>query len=385
MKGLGRFLFGVSLLAFTATGCDSTEGPLTPRPTPPFPITVPDGFAVEIFASGLDLPTSIAFPPDGSDRLFVNELQSGKVRIVEGGVLLDEPFAEVATNTTGGFPVSGENGLLGIAFDPQYSVNRYVYVTYATRTDSGTFGTVARFTDVNNRGEDFTVLLEGVPSAPGHQIESLAFGPDGNLYVSTGDAFMEDEVQNTDSFLGKILRMNPDGSVPGDNPFPNSYTYAYGFRNCFDLVFDGAGELFSADNGPDRNDELNRIVAGGNYGWPMALGETAAPEFVAPLHVWSQIVAPSGMVFYQGTQFPAAFRGKLFLVLFGDTFSQGPSDRAKRVQMVDLDSTPLTFEDFAVYDFPGVGNPLDVTEGPDGSLFLSDIFQGRIFKISYTG
>ena len=382
---MGRFLFAAFLLAFAATGCDSTENPLTPRPTPPFPITVPDGFAVEIFASGLDLPTSIAFPPDGSDRLFVNELQSGKVRIVEGGVLLNEPFAEVATNTTGGFPVSGENGLLGIAFDPQYSVNRYVYVTYATRTDSGTFGTVARFTDVNSRGEDFTVLLEGVPSAPGHQIESLAFGPDGNLYVSTGDAFMEGEVQNTDSFLGKILRMNPDGSVPGDNPFPNSYTYAYGFRNCFDLVFDGAGELFSADNGPDRNDELNRIVAGGNYGWPVALGETSAPEFVAPLHVWPQIVSPDGMLFYQGTQFPAAFRGKLFLVLFGDTFSEGPSDRAKRVQMVDLDSTPPTFEDFAVYDFSGVGNPLDVTEGPGGSLFLSDIFQGRVFKISYTG
>ncbi len=381
----GRFLFAASLLAFAATGCDSTADPLTPRLAPPFPITVPDGFAVEISASGLDLPTSIAFPPDGSDRLFVNELQSGKVRIVQGGVLLDEPFAEVATNTTGGFPVSGENGLLGIAFDPQYGVNRYVYVTYATRTDSGTFGTVARFADVNNRGEDFTVLLEGIPSAPGHQIESLAFGPDGNLYVSTGDAFMEDEIQNTDSFLGKILRMNPDGSVPGDNPFPNSYTYAYGFRNCFDLVFDGAGELFSADNGPDRNDELNRIVAGGNYGWPMALGETSAPEFVAPLHVWSQIVAPGGMAFYQGTQFPAAFRGKLFLVLFGDTFSEGPSDRAKRVQMVDLDSTPPTFEDFAVYDSPGVGNPLDVTEGPDGSLFLSDIFQGRIFKISYQG
>lgn len=378
----GRCLLAVFLLMLTAIGCDRTGDLPTPPPTP-FPITVPDGFAAEIFASGLDLPTSIAFPRDGSDRLFVNELQSGKVRIIQGGLLLDEPFAEVATNTTGGFPVSGENGLLGIAFDPQYSVNRYVYVTYATRTDSGTFGTVARFTDVNNRGEDFTVLLEGVPSAPGHQIESLAFGPDGLLYVSTGDAFMEDEVQNTDSFLGKILRMNPDGSLPRDNPFPDSYTYAYGFRNCFDLVFDGAGALFSADNGPERDDELNRIVAGGNYGWPMELGETSAPEFVAPLHVWPQIVAPGGMMFYKGTQFPAAFRGKLFLVLFGDTFSYAASDRAKRLQVVDLGTTPPSLEDFAVYEFSGLGNPLDVTEGPDGSVLLSDIFRGEIFKISY--
>ena len=276
------------------------------------------------------------------------------------------------------------NGLLGIAFDPDYGVNRYVYVTYATRTDTGTFGTVARFTDVNNRGQDFTVLLDGVPSAPGHQIESLAFGPDGALYVSTGDAYLAGDVQNADSFVGKILRMHPDGSLPADNPFPGSYTYAYGFRNCFDLVFDVAGELFSADNGPDRDDELNRIVAGGNYGWPIQLGATTAPEFVAPLHVWNQIVAPGGMAFYTGTQFPAAFRGKLFVVLFGDTFSQGPSDRAKRVQLVDLAATPPSFVDFAVYAFAGIGNPVDVAQGPDGSLFLSDIFQGIMYRIRYT-
>lgn len=381
----GKFSLLTFLFVLAAIGCDGTEGPMTSLPPTPFPMTVPDGFTVEIFAVGLDLPTSIAFPPDGSDRLFVNELQTGRVRIVENGTLRDEPFAEVATNTTGGFPVSGENGLLGIAFDPQYRVNRYVYVTYATRTDSGTFGTVARLTDVNNRGEDFTVLLESVPSAAGHQIESLTFGPDGLLYVSAGDAFMEGEVQDTDNFLGKILRMNPDGSLPGDNPFPGSYTYAYGFRNCFDLVFNNSGDLFSTDNGPDRDDELNEVVAGGNYGWPVALGETSAPEFIAPLHVWSQIVAPAGMLFYQGTQFPAAYRGKLFLVLFGDTFAQGPSDRAKRVQVIDLDAPTLSLEDFAVYDFADIGNPLDVTEGPDGSLFLSDIFQGRIFKISYEG
>lgn len=370
-------------LALAATGCGTGDPPTAPAPK--LLINVPSGFVAEIFASGLALPTSIAFAPDGSNRLFVTELQSGKVRIVRDGVLLDQPFAQVETNTTGSFPVAGENGLLGIAFDPRYSVNRYVYVTYATRTSSGTFGTVARFTDLANRGADFTVLLEGVRSAPGHQIESLAFGPDGMLYVSTGDAFMADSAQDTDTPLGKILRMTPAGGRPADNPFRNSYTYAYGFRNCFDLAFDPAGELFAADNGPERDDELNRIVAGGNYGWPVRLGATSAPEFVAPVHVWDEIVAPGGMLFYQGTQFPAAFRGKLFLVLFGETYSRGPSNRAKRVQVVDLAATPPTFEDFAVYDFPDIGNPLDVAEGPDGSLFLSDIFQGRIFKISYRG
>jgi len=171
---------------------------------------------------------------------------------------------------------------------------------------------------------------------------------------------------------------NPWGGIP-------STVFSFPYEDyCFDLVFDGAGALYTADNGPDRDDELNRVVAGGNYGWPMQLGATTAPEFVAPLHVWSRIVAPGGMAFYTGTQFPAAFRGKLFVVLFGDTFSQGPSDRAKRVQLVDLAATPPSFEDFAVYAFAGFGNPVDVAQGPDGSLFVSDIFQGIIYRIRYT-
>ncbi len=374
----------LAAFAFAGMACNGMDEVPT-LPPRPLRITVPQGFLAEIYTSGFDLPTSIAFPPDGSDRLFVNELQSGTVWIVVDGARLAEPFVQVLTNTTGGFPVDGENGLLGIAFDPEYATNRYVYFTYATRTDSGTFGSVARLTDVNNRGEDLTVLLEGIPSAPGHQIESLAFGPDDKLYVSTGDAFMEDQVQDTDTFLGKILRMNPDGSIPADNPFANSYTYAYGMRNGFDLVFDEAGNLYSTDNGPDHSDELNQIQEGGNYGWPMRLGYTSMPEFVTPLHVWTQIVAPGGMIVYRGTQFPAAYRGKLLLVLFGFTFTQGPSDRAKRVQMVDLSSAPPVFQDFAVYDFAGFGNPLDITEGPDGSIYLSDIFQGRIYRIRYTG
>ncbi len=379
----GRYRLMTILSVAAVGGCDGSEDIVT-LPPAPLPITVPAGFTVEIFATGLALPTSLAFPPDGSQRLFVNELQAGRIRIIQNGVLLSQPFAQVETNTTGGFPSAGENGLLGITFDPDYVANGYVYVTYATRTDAGTFGTVARFTDRGNQGEDLTVLLDGIPSAPGHQIESLAFGPDGMLYVSTGDAYQDADVQDPSSLLGKILRMDPDGGIPPDNPFPGSYTWAYGLRNCFDLAFAPNGDLFCADNGPERNDELNRIERGGNYGWPVTLG-ARTPGFDPPVHVWPQIVAPGGMAFYRGTHLPASYRGKLLLVLFGDTFSNGPSDRAKRVQAVDLSTTPPTFEDLAVYAFPGIGNPLDITEGPDGSLYLSDIFQGRVYRIRYGG
>ncbi len=385
---LALALLAAGMLVVQA-GCDSAgENPPVEPPAFVPPITVPEGFRVEVFAGGLNLPTSLAFAPDGSNRLFFNELQTGKIRIVQDGVLLPEPFAQVQTHTTGGFPVAGENGLLGIAFDPDYAQNRYVYVTYATRTGAGTFGAVARFTDVDNRGEDFTMLLDGVPSAPGHQIESLAFGPDGKLYVSTGDAYEQDAAQDPDALHGKILRMNPDGSRPDDNPFAGSLTYAYGFRNCFDLAFDAAGTLYTVDNGPETLDELNRVEARANYGWPLRLGLRGGDGqgvFADPLHAWAQIVSPAGMLFYQGTQFPAAYRGKLFLVLFGGTYSEGPGDRAKRIQVVDPNASPPTFEDFAVYRFTGLGNPLDVAEGPDGSLYLTDIFQGRIFRIRYEG
>ena len=367
--------------------CDSADDPAeTPPPAPFSPFTLPDGFAAEVFVEGLNLPTSIAFAPDGTDRLFINELQTGRIRIVESGVLRDEPFATLETNVSGGFPVAGENGLLGLAFDDQYATNGYVYVTYAVRSSDGNLGAIARFTDVNNRGEAFTILRDSIPAAPGHQIQSIASGPDGKVYVSIGDAYQDDEAQNIDSPLGKILRMNPDGSIPDDNPFPGSYTYAYGLRNSFDLAFNTAGDLFSADNGPEHNDEFNQIVAGGNYGWPRRLGEhPPAAGLIPPLHTWPQIVSPDGMLFYRGTQFPAAYRGKLFLVLFGPTFTQGPNPIGKRVQVVDVNTTPPTFEDFAVYTFTGTGNPLDIAEGPDGSLYLTDIFQGRIFRIWFGG
>ncbi len=131
---------------------------------------------------------------------------------------------------------------------------------------------------------------------------------------------------------------------------------------------------------------MNRIVARGKYGWPIQLGKHKPDAvFINPLHTWRKIVSPAGMVFYQGTQFPAAYRGKLFLVLFGSTFSKGPSSISKRVQVVDLNAMPPTFEDFAVYTFTGTGNILDITEGPDGSLYLTEIFQGKIFRISFGG
>jgi glucose/arabinose dehydrogenase len=350
-------------------------------------IDVPEGFVVEEFATNLNLPTNIAFAPDGSNRLFVNELQSGQIKIIENGTLLSTPFADLETMVTGGFPVDGENGLIGLTFDPNYEVNKWVYATLAVRTPNGTVGRVVRMRDQNNQAQDVEILIDNLPSANGHQIESLAFGPDGKLYVSVGDAFQDAKAQDLNEFHGKILRMNSDGSIPADNPNPNSFVWASGLRNSFGLAFNGDGQLFATENGPNEKDELNLIEKGGNYGWPLALGNTSNPKFKNPVHVWQNIVAPTALHFYTADQFPQKYRNQMFVVLFGRTASQGPDPISKRIQLLTTLSaggqTTVSLEDFAVYRFPGSGNPIGITQGPDGNLYISDIFLGKIFRIRF--
>lgn len=355
-------------------------------------IDVPEGFIVEVFAEDVDLPTSIEFPPDGSNRLFVNELQSGKIWIYEDGQKLAEPFADLALNIEGGFPVSGENGLVGLEFHPDYENNGYVYVTYAARNGSAEVASVSRFTDVNNRAEDFTVLLTDLPSDKGHQIENLRFGPDGMLYVSVGDAYEQNKAQDVNEYHGKILRMTPEGEIPADNPFGSeNYVYALGFRNAFDMHFRDNGDLLTSDNGPTGMDKFMVVDAGGNYGWPNELGFHDNPEYINPLHVWTETVSPTGLHIYRGEQFPQQYQGQLFQVLFGYTYTEGPNVNGKRVQTVEINGegqdTEVTFEDFAVWKFDDEfpNNPVDITEGPDGSLYVTDIFQNTIFRISYQG
>lgn len=379
------------LLIFTVSCGTDSDFEIFPTPVQEVDeISVPEGFVVELFSENITLPTSMEFPPDGSDRLFVNELQSGKIWIYENGEKLDEPFVDLGLNIEGGFPVDGENGLIGLEFDPDYQTNGYVYITYAARENEQEVASVARFTDVNNKGEDFTVLLTDLPSDKGHQIENLRFGPDGMLYVSVGDAYEEEKVQDVNEYHGKILRMTPTGEIPADNPFgPDNYVYALGFRNSYDMYFRENGDLLANDNGPDGMDRFMVIEAGGNYGWPEEEGFNDNPEFTNPLQVWESTVAPTGMHFYKGDQFPSEYQNKLFQVLFGFTASTTPNANGKRVQIVNIEGegqdTEVSFEDFAVWEFNDgfPNNPVDITEGPDGSLYIGDIFQNKIFRIRY--
>ena len=257
---------------------------------------------VVISIDGLEVsPVSMAEAPDG--RLFYNELKTGNVRIMANGVLQEAPFATVEVATF------GESGLLGLALDPDFPDNHYVYVL-RTVPDGATGRPVSqeviRFTDDQGKGVDPLVIVGGLPATKNsvHNGGRLEFGPDGKLWITIGDGgpFPETLIASQDpsSYYGKVLRFNKDGSIPTDNPVPNSPVYAMGFRNPFGMAFHPVtGNLFVSENGPEDSDEINAVFPSGNYGWPKVRGTANRPErYVDPVYVWHQPIAPSGLAFH---------------------------------------------------------------------------------------
>src|SRR3989338_3683184 len=249
-----------------------------------------EGFETEILAENLDVPWAIDFLPDG--RMIFTE-RNGNVNVLDNGkteVVADINVTEVA-----------ESGLLGIAIDPEFENNNFIYVYYTYENGNR----VSRFV-LNEVLENETVLIDNIPSAPFHDGGRIKFGPDGKLYITTGDATEPSSSQNINSVAGKILRINKDGSVPVDNPFGN-YVYSYGHRNSQGLAWNN-GLLYSSEHGPSRNDEINVIVKGGNYSWPKECTETG--NFTNPIRCYTEFtVAPSGIAFYKNDLYVAGLRG----------------------------------------------------------------------------
>ncbi len=382
----------ISCFLFLLFACTTDSEP-EDDPIPPvddeLPIVLPDGFFSEVIASQLDGPTSIEFPPDGSNRLFVNELTTGHIWIFEDGERLEEPFFNLQDFYPDSFPFSGSRGLIGLEFHPDYQNNRWLYITYALPGEEGESGYVARITDENNRSADFTEILSDLPSEQGHQVQNVRFLPDGMLYLSVGDAYRPEMVQEVSAKHGKVLRFTESGDIPADNPFGgDNYVYALGFRNAFDLAFGDNGELLMSDNGDVGMDTFRQVEPGSNHGWPFAEGFHGNPDYSKPLYVWEDAVVPTGLHRYLGNQFPSQYHGALLQVLFG-VVSDGPDPIGKRIQIVEKEGSgvnaSVSFSDFAVFEFDGKANPIDIAEGPDGSLYVSDYFQGKIFRIFYRG
>ena len=297
-------------------GCTRTATP-TPFPTQPvdetpLPTSTPTptavlDLAVEVVAKELKVPWAIDFAPDG--RIFVAE-REGTIRTVVEGQVQHPPYAEIEVAQ------EGDNGLLGLALDPDFESNGYLYVYHTYRTPRGLLNRVVRLEDAGARGQNTVTILDGIPAAHIHNGGRIKFGPDGKLYITTGDAAAPPLAQDIDSLAGKILRINKDGSVPLDNPFPGSPVYSYGHRNPQGLAWHPVtGQLFATEQGPLGNDEVNRIMAGSNYGWPDVIGISKDSRFRDPIllsgvNTWT----PSGAAFYDGNVLPPEWKGRL---LFG--------------------------------------------------------------------
>lgn len=344
------------------------------------------GFSEEPVVTGLDFPVAIAFAPDDG-RLFFTERFSGKVRVITKPTsaqprLLPDPVYQFG-------PISSffERGLLGLALDPDFQDNGFLYVYYSHRgrnpkTDPYRHR-LMRVTVKEYRGESPVALLDNLPI--GNQAEfgkgnhnggSLGFGPDGKLYLSIGDLATPRNAQDLDSFAGKILRLNPDGTAPTDNPFydpkrpaaPRSYVYALGLRNSFDFTFEpgppGKSRLFATENGPATNDELNMIESGKNYGWDKdkISGIREKPGYVEPILVYHRTIAPTGIVFYTGTRYPKIYRGKLF-------FTDWNQGRIRMVSFTGQESIEaVSVDDDLFRHREGV---VDLEMGPDGLLYFT--------------
>lgn len=252
--------------------------------------------AIDVIATELDVPWDLTFLPD--DRFLVTLRDEAEIMLID---------AEGSARTAVATP-EHEAGLLGVTLSPEFDQDATVFVYYSTAEDNR----IQQFAldgDVLIPGE---VILEGIPVAHTHNGGRLAFGPDGMLYAGTGDAGEEELAQDGDSLAGKILRIAPDGSVPLDNPFPESPVWSLGHRNVQGLGWDDDGRLFASEFGPERGDELNIIEPGENYGWPEAVGaEGADLGYIDPVVEWMpEDASPSGIAVTSGEVWTAALRGQ---------------------------------------------------------------------------
>ena len=331
--------------------------PTTPAPTvPPSDVfTTADGvrFTAETVVANLEIPWSMAFAPDG--RLFMTE-RPGRVRILD----LTARTSELAL-TLDDVYTQGEAGLLGLALDPQYSENRLVYLYQSARlAGGGTVNRIVRYREAGARLAERVVLLDNIPAAPFHDGGRMRFGPDGLLYITTGDASSATLAQDLASTAGKILRINRDGTTPRDNP-SGSPIYSYGHRNPQGLDWHPAtGDLWASEHGNIGNDEVNVIDAGANYGWPRIEGGGAMPGMRSPVTFYNPAIAPSGASFYRGDRFPR-FANNLFIGTL----------RGMHLLRLVVDSSPQRRVVAQERLLDGrFGRIRDVVTGPDGYLYV---------------
>jgi glucose/arabinose dehydrogenase len=378
----------ILVVAMTAAICATAMAEVAPEPLrglppPPQPAKlIKTGYTVTVIAQGLDHPWSMAFLPDGS--MLVTE-RVGRLRLIKNGSLLTKPIGGVPAVHTG-----SQAGLFDIVLHPNFAQNNIVYLTYAAGTKAANGTQVARARFDGSTLQDLQVIFKALPlkDTDNHYGGRMAFLPDGTFALTIGEGFeYREKAQDLTSDLGKIVRLNEDGSVPKDNPFVGQASvrpeiYTWGHRNEQGLTFDAqSGRLYETEHGPRGGDELNIIVASRNYGWPViTYGMDYSGAYVSPYSqrpgleqpviYWTPSIAPSGLAMYRGDKFPA-WRGDLFVGALA----------FKHLRRIHLD------ERGNVVDQEQLLNDLhwrirDVRAAPDGYLYAcTDEADGRVLRL----
>lgn len=320
----------------TAPGSSSAPGgsPSSAQSGPAVARAVVDG----VVGRGLEAPWGMTFLPDGS--ALVSERDSDRVVRVSADGEID------VVGRVAGVDGSGEGGLLGLALSPAYDEDSTLFAYFT----AGSENVIVRLTYDGEGLSDQRTVFGGIPAGPIHNGGRIAFGPDGFLYVGTGESGQTDLAQDRDSLGGKILRITADGDPAPGNPFAGSPVYSLGHRNVQGLAWDESGQLWAAEFGQNTWDELNRIRAGGNYGWPEVEGRGGEGDFIDPVRQWSTDKAsPSGIAVAGGSVFMAGLRGER---LWQIPIPDGKAGRPR----------PLLAGEY--------GRLRAVTEAPDGSLWV---------------
>jgi glucose/arabinose dehydrogenase len=313
------------------------------------------GYDIINVVTNLDTPWSLAFSKNGI--LFFTE-RPGYVKAFYNNTLINLKVENLNVKEI------GEGGLLGIALDPNFPNSPYIYLYY-TYEEGKLWNRVVRYKFENWSLVDQKILIDKIPAATLHNGGRIKFGPDGKLYITTGDATQRDLAQDINSLAGKILRINPDGSIPEDNPFPNSPIYSYGHRNPQGIDwFDNL--MFSSEHGPSgelgyAHDEINFIIKGANYGWPIVVGISNDKKFKDPiLDTGEETWAPSGISFYKGNIYPE-LKNKLLVATL----------RGKHLRIIEIDFKEIKVLNHYAILSNLLGRIRDVVEGPDGYIYIA--------------
>ena len=348
MRDWTLVLFCVIVLSLI-TGCSDNETGSETEPVNVSEEVIP--YNIEIVADGLNVPWEMVFLDEKT--MYFTE-RPGSLRVIHNGELKKEPLLELGSP----FISNGEGGLLGLEIDPNFEENRYMYIYHSYEKDGMVQNRVLRLIVQEEKAEIDRVILDDIVGDTNHNGGRIKIGPDGMLYITAGDKYEPELAQDKDSMGGKIFRIHLDGSIPVDNPFPGSPVYSYGHRNPQGLAWHPeTGQLYSSEHGQSAHDELNRIEAGQNYGWPIIEGDQTEVGMVSPiLHSGSETWAPSGMTFVS----TGPWKNQLLVANL----------RGRQLLKVELEPNGNEVKNVQSLFKEEYGRIRHIVEGPDGSLYI---------------